>query len=1008
MGNWRRLALSVCFTVVVPKAFCVAGAAQSQPNVLLIAIDDLRPELNCYGAKSIHSPNIDALASSGRRFGSAYCQQAVCNPSRTSLMTGMRPDSIGVVGNHTHFRDKHPDVVTLPQHFKNNGYHAAAIGKIFHGVFPDGASITKWDTMGDPDSWSVPAIRFGPRYYYTEKGIAAAKQTYQKVYKPTDPGPDDWTKKLVFGPATEAPNVDDGRLYDGQVADAAVQMLQEMESANKPFFLAVGFIKPHSPYIAPKKYFDLYPEVDLASKTWFPIDAPAFAGHGSGELRRYTDQPARGVIPDRNQVRLRQAYFACISYVDAQVGRVLDQLDRSGLRDNTIVVLFGDHGYHLGEQGLWGKTTNFELDTRVPLIVRAPGMNAIGEASKQLVELVDLYPTLSELAGLPIVEGLAGASFTRVLRDPESVTKPAVLSQYPRGKRMGYSMRTATHRLTQWFDRETGQVEATELYESRVGQVEERNIARLKPDVVKQLSDQLRAMIDIPTLVAKQPNGGPRVTSNSEAVSNFYNSDDLPASPFSSENEEALLDESATDQVAKPNVLFIISEDNSDHLGCYGETRVHTPNLDALAAGGVRYTRAYVPYSVCSPSRAAFLTGLYTRQTGHVGLATHRFSMYRDFKTLPAYFKNSGYYTGFLGKTHINPERLVEDFIDHRAITHANFSKTTSIEKYAEQAGLVMQQAAASKRPFMLIINYADAHRKFVGKSKHGFPTIPVDQEIAPFPWIGSDSPHLRDELRDYFNCINRLDEGIGMVLGKLDQTDARDNTIIVYIADHGADFPRGKGSIYENGTRIPMIVHYPKEFKQGKVERGMVSTIDIVPTLLQAANLRVPDHLPGIPLQKIDSGEVSARSHIHTFTTGSSPNLLYLQFGIRDDRYKLVYNPDRSINRLAQSRYRNSQLPEEEHVAGFLHPPEYELFDLETDPYEWTNLAASPGHLAIKERLLDEMRAFQVRIKDPLVDDANLRKFIKEQREYQNKPYKTPGFRWPHLEMFKQAQEAK
>ncbi len=230
--------------------------------------------------------------------------------------------------------------------------------------------------MGDPESWSVPAIRFGPRYYYTEEGIAAARQVYKEIYKPVNPQPDDWTTKLVFGPATESPNVPDSVLYDGQVAASAVDTLRQLKDADEPFFLAVGFIKPHSPYIAPQKYFDLYPETSLPDHTEFPFDAPRFAGHGSGELRRYTDQPRRGPIPESQQRRVRQAYRACVSFIDAQVGRVLDELDRSGLRDNTIVVLFGDHGYHLGEHGLWGKTTNFELDTRVPLIVRAPGMQA--------------------------------------------------------------------------------------------------------------------------------------------------------------------------------------------------------------------------------------------------------------------------------------------------------------------------------------------------------------------------------------------------------------------------------------------------------------------------------------------------------------------------------------------------------------------------------------------------------------------------------------------------------
>ena len=2123
--------------------------AVGRPNVLFIAVDDLRAELGCYGHPHIHSPNIDRLAASGMRFDRAYCQQAVCNPSRASLMTGLRPEAIGVLGNHAHFRNQHPGVVTLPQHFKEHGYHAAAIGKIYHGVFPDGASKTKWDTMGDPQSWSEPAIRFGPRYYYTEEGIAAARSVYRRIYKPRNPGPDDWTTKLVFGPATESPDVPDNVLYDGKVADAAVRKLKELKSRKQPFFLAVGFIKPHSPYIAPKKYFDLYAGGSPPAQTDFPIDAPTFAGHGSGELRRYTDQPKQGAIPDDNQCRVRHAYFACISFIDAQIGRVLGELDRQGLSENTIVVLYGDHGYHLGEQGLWGKTTNFELDTRVPLIVRAPGMKAAGASSRSLVELVDLYPTLAELAGLPVNGSLQGRSMGPILHDPAHATKSSALSQYPRrGGLMGYSMRTDTHRLTQWIHLKSGEVRATELYEYAGGPVEEKSLAAAAPDLVRTLSGQLRRAFSLPapnrdateagplanqvvvsfedakpgpfaklrtplgtwlpgegktivdskhaktgkhclqltggkktsvvleladgadtsgaltfwaerwtrrdpftfriekqaggewteifsgdravrvgrsflshvnvslgdtrierlrftvtspantgiliddmkcaparpqrivavevlpftlpaligtkasalvklridvegklepisvtglqltldgttdpavlrslqvfaagsagrfpggqlalrqeanltggdvvalacpatacqlddgeniiwvaaelgadaspdgriggrlrevhlsnggkveldappsvqrlgvalrsggddgvhtyripglattnkgTLIGvydvRRRNGGdlpgdidvgmsrstdggrtwepmevimdmgdspewqhdgigdpavlvdrgtgtvwvaatwshgnrswrgsgpgltpeetgqfmlvrsdddgvtwskpinitrqvkrpewcfilqgpgkgitmrdgtivfpaqyqdppekkrrphstiiysrdhgetwqagtgafddttesqvvevepgvlmlncrynrqgvrvvmttrdmgktwqrhptteqsliepgacmaslidvdrevgedvggwllfcnpdstrgrnhitikasadrgltwpkehrllldegsgrgyscmsmideqtvgilyessqahmafqriplqeflrgpaeqasrsgqtgvspassglelPRVfgdhmvlqadaaipvwghagsgvevsvtfgeetqstkadaagdwqvrlasrkagstptamliraagkqvefsdiligevwvcagqsnmewmlrqstngeaelaaaahpqlrllhlqggargssgsytpthlarltpgtycegswqvacaesgrdfsavawyfgrylqqeldipvglicpavggtpteawiprdalaanpqlkglavgnwlgnprigefcrtrgrqnllaaiqsgeavpgddfgpnhsfkpgfmwdagikplipyairgaiwyqgESNAEtrarvrehgelfpllinewreqwgqgafpflfvqlpalnraewpwfrdgqrrtldrlnnvgmaiaidtghpsnvhpkekklvgerlakwalgttygleahsvhsgplldaaerdgdsmvisfrhvgdslkssdgkplryfeacgedgvfhpasakitgrntiAVSsprvsdprhvryawlpyptppvNLFNSAGLPASPFSTQTDRELFAQGTPAGAAnKPNILFIVSEDNGDHLGCYGERRVHTPHLDRLAAGGVRYTRAYVPYAVCSPSRAAFLTGLYTRQNGHIGLATHRFSMCRDFRTMPAYFRNAGYYTGFLGKTHVNPARLVEDHIDHRAIRNSNFGKTISIETYAKEARTVMENATAARKPFLLIINYADAHRKFVGKSKNGFPTVTVEEEVEPWPWIGSDTPHLREELRNYLNCINRLDEGIGMVLEDMAELNVRDNTLVVYISDHGADFPRGKGSIYENGTRIPMIVNHSGRFSPGKVEDGLVSTIDILPTLLRAAGLSIPGELPGIPLQDTDTGSVPPRRYVHTFTTGSAPSLLYMQFGIRDDRYKLVYNPDRALNRLAASRYRNSKLPEDQHVQSFLHPPEYELFDLQEDPHEWKNLANSPDHQTIKERLLKAMREFQHGIGDPFAIPGNIAAFIAEQQEYQQKPYRrTPGFRWPHLDLFEQARKA-
>ena len=441
--------------------------AAERPNVLFIVIDDLRPELGCYGASNIVSPNIDALAASGVRFDRAYCQQAICGPSRASVLTGLRPDSARVHGNHTHFRDHYPDIVTLPQHFKNNGYHTRAMGKVYHGVFPAGSSKTVADTFGDPPSWSVPAFRPGPRYYYTEEGISAAKEVFQKIYKPTNPGPEDWTKKLVFGPATEAPDVSDSTLYDGQVADRAVASLKELsQKPDEPFFLAVGFIKPHSPYIAPKKYWDLYDpaKIDIAGQQDFLEGAPKIALHGSGELRRYTDQAKSGPIADDAQRGVKHAYYACISYIDAQVGRVLAALDEHGLSDNTIVVLWGDHGYHLGEQNLWGKTTNFELDTRVPLIVRAQGRPGNGQASDALVELVDLFPSLVDLCRLPQPHELEGTSFVPLLDAPRMLWKNGAFSQFTRGNVRGYSLRTPGSRYTEWRNVKTQEVTANEFY----------------------------------------------------------------------------------------------------------------------------------------------------------------------------------------------------------------------------------------------------------------------------------------------------------------------------------------------------------------------------------------------------------------------------------------------------------------------------------------------------------------------------------------------------------------
>ena len=480
----------------------VDGWGAERPNVLFIAIDDLRPELGCYGAQLIVSPNIDRLAKRGILFERAYCQQPLCNPSRTSLMTGLRPETTGVTHNHAHFRTRNPDVVTLPQHFKNHGYESRAIGKMYHGVFPVGASKTPWDTMGDAPSWSAPVIRFGPRYYFTEAGIAQAKAAYRGMYRPKNPAPNDWTRKLVFGPMTEAPVVPDNTLQDGQAADAAIAALRELKG--KPFFLGVGFIKPHTPFVAPKKYWDLYDpkKIQLAARSELPKGAPAMAGHNSGEVRRYTDQPKREPFTEANARNLRHGYFACISYIDAQVGRVLAELDRLGLRENTIVLLYGDHGWHLGDHGLWGKITNFEIAARAPLIISAPGMTA-NRKTMALTEFLDIYPTLAELAGLPVAKKLEGRSLVPVLLDPARGHNPAAFTQQYRGKATGYSIRTERRRYTEWI--ENGRVIARELYDYAIDPGETTNLAAQPKhaEFVQRLSRQLRKELNLPPRFAR-------------------------------------------------------------------------------------------------------------------------------------------------------------------------------------------------------------------------------------------------------------------------------------------------------------------------------------------------------------------------------------------------------------------------------------------------------------------------------------------------------------------------
>lgn len=457
-----------------------APATRAQkPNVLFIAVDDLRPELGCYGVEDVHSPHIDALAASGMLFERAYCQQAVCSPSRTSLLLGKRPDTTGIYDLHTHFRKHLPDTVTLPQHFKAHGYHTQAMGKIYHGG------------LDDPASWSTASYQPRAQTYWNPETRESIRQRLEKLRESGRHGTEAVEKDpktglplrlkrppRVLGTSWEAPDVDDDQVRDGILATRAVETLEELAGKEQPFFLAVGFYKPHLPFVAPRKYYDLYEpaRLRLAGNPEPPKNCPPIALTNWGELRGYSDIPRPGPLPDAKARELIHGYYACVSHIDAQIGRLLKALDRLKLRDNTIVILWGDHGWQLGEHGLWCKHTNFEVATHVPMILSVPGQPHRGGRTKALVEFVDIYPTLCALAGLPIPKDLEGISMAPLLEKPTHPWKTAAFSQYPRAGGMGYSIRTDRYRYTEWRDGE-GKVTARELYDHQEDPAENVNRA---------------------------------------------------------------------------------------------------------------------------------------------------------------------------------------------------------------------------------------------------------------------------------------------------------------------------------------------------------------------------------------------------------------------------------------------------------------------------------------------------------------------------------------------------
>jgi len=472
----RRTLLTPLAAVVVAmccfSAACVtAEAAEARkPNVLFIAVDDLRPQLACYGQTRMHSPNVDRLAAGGFRFGRAYCNVPVCGASRASLMTGIRPARDRFVGYDCWAEKDAAGVTTLNTHFRNHGYYTVSLGKVFHHARDN---LAGWSE----EPWLPENAWMG---YLLPESRRAWEENRRKT-----------KKGRALGPPTEEADVADDAYADGRLADRAVADLARLAEKDEPFFLAVGFFKPHLPFLAPKKYWDLYPadEIELPDNYSRPKDAPDAAIHNWGELRAYAGVPKRGPVSDETARRLIRGYYACVSYTDAQIGKLLDALDRLGIADATIVVLWGDHGWNLGEHTLWCKHCCFETSMRVPLLVRAPGFEP-GGSTDALVEYIDVYPSLCQLAGLPLPEHLDGRSFVPLMRDPGLAWKDAAIGRFIAGD----TIRTDRYRFTEYTDRQ-GDFVARMLYDHQVDPDENVNVseqAESEP-LNRSLREQLHA-----------------------------------------------------------------------------------------------------------------------------------------------------------------------------------------------------------------------------------------------------------------------------------------------------------------------------------------------------------------------------------------------------------------------------------------------------------------------------------------------------------------------------------
>ena len=473
----KHVFIAICVVISFVSIDTSFAELKTQPNVLFIAVDDLVPALGCYGDKRVISPNIDKLASQGTTFIRAQCQWPVCGPSRASVMSGLRPETTGVMNLKTKWRQSNPDIVSLPEHLKKHGYFTTGTGKIYDRRCVDSVKLM------DKESWSEPYTTSPGGYPKGDADIRAKKEC-----------PEGWRKIASIAYDLEMENFQDYR-----IAQHGLKLMRERASKEKPFFLAVGFKKPHLPFVSPKKYWNMYDHNSIEVNE-FQEHAANHSGYGPpdmNEIRSYHPFPKEGNdVPIEVQKQLIHGYFSCVTFIDDMIGELLNELESLGLKEDTIVVLWGDHGFHLGDHGYWGKHSTFEQASRVPLIIVDPRMGKAGQKTVSPAEFTDVFPTLCELTGVPTLEQLQGVSLVPVMKDPVVKVREGATTLYKSmGKNgaSGYSYRTDRYRYIEWIHRYSKKVVGRDLFDYEKDPLEKQSLANEPQysNMIKELAEGL-------------------------------------------------------------------------------------------------------------------------------------------------------------------------------------------------------------------------------------------------------------------------------------------------------------------------------------------------------------------------------------------------------------------------------------------------------------------------------------------------------------------------------------
>lgn len=852
----KNILAFLCFILLL----CPSHAGDRSPNVLFIAVDDLNDWVGCLeGHPQAKTPNIDALAKKGVLFEQAYCAAPLCHPSRTAIMTGLRPSTTGVYGNLNWFRDmpEYSDWVTLPQYFRQHGYLAWGGGKLYHqahGKFSDAAA---WDHVYSTHTGAIPP----PEQERYQHGLRSKFESNPILARLIDWGP------------TEHPIETNP---DWKTAEGAAQFLKR--DHEKPFFLGCGIYLPHLPWYAPRKFFDMHPleGIELPPYKADDFDDIPAIGKRMGE---------RHIRHIRESGQWKEAVRGCLasdSFADACVGHVLDALENSRYRDNTIVVLWGDHGYDVGEKKI-AKSALWEQTTRTPLIIYAPGevpsgIPANGKTCTSPVSLLDLYPTLIELCGLPKREGLEGRSLAPLVSNPDMEWPwPAIITHSPHWHGTNHAVRSREFHYIHYNDG------GEELYDNEADPYQWKNLASdaqfgdtksaLKKWLPKTNAPHFRGK-QTASSGNRQKDRQSRTDSTSKSLVGSHRPGTGPAP------SQKVLTTSATTQSVlsnkRPNVVTLLVDDlGYRDLGCYGGP-VKTPVLDGLAAGGVRFTDFHSGAPVCSPSRATFLTGRNHIRAGVYSVLSeqrHRMHLLRSETTLAEVLKNDGYATAHFGKWHLgmpvngrdNPTPADHGFDYWFGLVngaHPSHKDPTNFLRNGKPVGpmrgyscqIVVDEAIAwldekrdADEPFFLNLWFNEPHA-----------VIAAPDEIV------SRYGDLNDQAAIYNGTIDNTDRAIGRLVARLKELGELDNTIISYSSDNGSyrqdrcGALRGKkGSHFEGGHRVPGIFYWQRGIPGGRVEDEPVGAVDLLPTICGLLGINKPDgvHLDGSDLTSLLTG---------------------------------------------------------------------------------------------------------------------------------------------------------